>query len=173
MRNHLTPINFDRVPDVSKHAWSPFLVLHHVVVVFRFCLSSLVYTSEAWSVARYSVGVLCSSTYERTEQKQQIFLNTHKTLPQKCFAWLISITLLFLISLANRKSHLCRFFSSVFFLAIPIFQHVGPTSSTRIVIVMDIVHDNEDNQTVVTSCIQECWILWKGAQKRELRFCNC
>ena len=104
----------------------------------------------------------------RTEQKQQIFHNTHKTLPQKCFRWLISISLVFLIPLANRKSHLCRFFHQVSFrqcsiAVIPIFQHVGPTSSTRIVIVMDIVHDNEDNQTVVTSCIQKCWILWKGA----------
>ena len=69
MRNYLTPINFDRVPDVSKHAWSPFLVLHHVVVVFRFCLSPLVYTSQAGSVARYSGGVLCSSTYDANRAK--------------------------------------------------------------------------------------------------------
>ena len=167
-------INFDRVPDVSKHAWSPFLVLHHVVVDFRFCLSPLVYPSRAGSVARYSVGVLCSSTYERTEPKQQIFPNTHKTLPQKRLTWLISVSLVFLNSLANyRKSRLCLFFFLTEYLfwrcsnfVLPIFQHVGPTSSTCIVIVMDIVHDNEDNQTVVTSCIKKCWILRKGAQRR-------
>lgn len=163
MRNHLTPINFDRVPDVSKHAWSPFLILH-LVVVFRFSLCPLVYTSWARNIARYSVGFLRSSTYERTERKKN-FLYTHKTLPQKRFTWSISNTLVFLISLWRIENRIYVVFShqESFWqcsnTVISIFQHVDPASSTRVVIVIDIVHDNKVDQTVVTSCIRKCWIL--------------
>lgn len=173
-------INFDRVPDVSKHAWSPFLVLHHVVVDFRFCLSPLVYPSRAGSVARYSVGVLCSSTYERTEPKQQIFPNTHKTLPQKRLTWLISVSLVFLNSLANyRKSRLCLFFfsQSIFFgdvatLYCP-FSNMSVQRHPHALWLWWISSMTTKIIKQSSQVVSKNVGFFEKALKGELRFCNC